>query len=146
MGGDSIKGDFTVKKGYALLCSNKELIDNWPWKLIWKTKLPPKVIYFCWLALYEACITQDNLSKRGIPTINRCYMCRMNLESVKHLFLHCLVAADIWNMFPSIFGIAWVMLSSIKDAYESWCSWKVGNPHQKDMVNGICLNLLVYME
>jgi len=50
---------------------------------------------------------------------------------VRHLFLHCTVAADIWNMFLSVFGLAWVMPCSIKDAYESWSSWRVGKSIKK---------------
>ncbi|KAG5575624.1 hypothetical protein H5410_055758 [Solanum commersonii] len=36
------KGLYTVKAGYEHLNSNKMMIDLWPWKLVWKTKLPPK--------------------------------------------------------------------------------------------------------
>lgn len=68
------------------------------------------------------------LSERKIQIVNRCSMCQMECESVRHLFLHCAVAADIWSMFLSIFGLSWVMPNTIKEAYESWCSWRVGNP------------------
>ncbi|WMV15475.1 hypothetical protein MTR67_008860 [Solanum verrucosum] len=36
------KGVYTVKEGYQQLCSRNSVIANWPWKLIWRTKLPPK--------------------------------------------------------------------------------------------------------
>ena len=49
--GDSKDRTYTVKRGYDNLCSNKELIDKWPWKLIWRTKLPIKVIGFIWTSL-----------------------------------------------------------------------------------------------
>ena len=55
----------------------------------------------------------------------------MEFESVKHLFLHCSVATDIWSMFLSVFGFVWVMPNSIKEAYESWCSWRVGKSIKK---------------
>lgn len=34
--GNSKDGLYTVKAGYANLCSNNLMIDLWPWKLIWK--------------------------------------------------------------------------------------------------------------
>ncbi|WMV11845.1 hypothetical protein MTR67_005230 [Solanum verrucosum] len=37
------KGVYTVKEGYQQLCSRNPVIANWPWKLIWRTKLPPKI-------------------------------------------------------------------------------------------------------
>ncbi|KAG5591924.1 hypothetical protein H5410_042438, partial [Solanum commersonii] len=38
----SKKGVYTVKEGYQQLCSRNPVIANWPWKLIWRIKLPPK--------------------------------------------------------------------------------------------------------
>ncbi|CAN4081537.1 unnamed protein product [Withania somnifera] len=50
-------------EGYFTLSSKKNLIDQWPWKLIWRTKLPPNVISFSWITLKGATLTQDNLSR-----------------------------------------------------------------------------------
>ncbi|KAG5610039.1 hypothetical protein H5410_021320 [Solanum commersonii] len=47
------------------------------------------------------------------------------VESNTHLFLHCTVTTNLWNMFYSLFGLSWVMPHSIKEAYDSWCCWKV---------------------
>lgn len=93
--------------------------------------MPPKVSCFCWVALYEACLTQNNLSKRKIQIVNICYMYLKHSESVKHLFLHCTVGAAVWNMFFAIFGLTWVMPNTIKDAYVSWCQWRVGKSIKK---------------
>ncbi|OIT06678.1 mediator of rna polymerase ii transcription subunit 6 [Nicotiana attenuata] len=57
---------YSVKMGYRHMCEHNGIIDSWPWKLIWKTKLPTKVICFTWTALKEACLTQDNLCKRSL--------------------------------------------------------------------------------
>lgn len=82
------KKAYTVRRKYDNLCFNKELIDKWQWKHKWKTKLPPKIVCFVWTTLYEACLTQDNLSKRKIQVVNECYTCHQTmLESVTHLFL-----------------------------------------------------------
>lgn len=53
---------------------------------------PPNWAALCWVPLYESCLTQDNLSKSKIPTVNRCYMCQKEYEGEKHLFLHCTVS------------------------------------------------------
>uniref|UniRef100_A0A1S4DD81 Reverse transcriptase zinc-binding domain-containing protein n=1 Tax=Nicotiana tabacum TaxID=4097 RepID=A0A1S4DD81_TOBAC len=45
---------YTVKAGYRHMCEQNGIIDSWPWKLIWRTKLPTKVICFTWTALKEA--------------------------------------------------------------------------------------------
>ena len=70
--------------------------------------------------------------KKKIHVTNECYMCHQTmLENARHLFFHGKVAAGIWSMFLSVFGIAWVMRNSIKKVYESGCSWRVGKPIKK---------------
>ncbi|XP_070026633.1 uncharacterized protein [Nicotiana sylvestris] len=101
------------------------ITDLWPWKLIWRTRLPLKVICFSWTALYEACLTQENLVKKNFQLVNRCYMCQRDAETNNQLFLHCRVAADIWSMFCSVFGISRVMPYNMKEAFQSWASCKV---------------------
>jgi len=118
-------GNYTVSAAYKQSRAFNAVTDHWPWKLIWKIKLPPKIVCFCWTALYEACLTQDNLYKRKRIIVNGCYLCQKAAESNRHLFLHCTVTAKLWNMFYSFFGLSWVMPHSIKEAYESWCCWKV---------------------
>ncbi|CAN4122517.1 unnamed protein product [Withania somnifera] len=108
-------GTYTVKDFYRLVCSQNSQIELWPWKHIWKTRQPLKVTCFTWTALSEVSLTQDNLGKRCIHN-----------ETVNHLFLHCPVSASIWLFFLSMFGLHWVMPGRIKDAYNSWISWRVG--------------------
>ena len=45
------KGVFKVKSCYWNLNTRKSMVDTWPWKLILKTKCPPKVACFCWLVV-----------------------------------------------------------------------------------------------
>ena len=40
-------------------------------------------------------------------------MCKCNSESVDHLFLHCPVASELWDMIFGLFGVSWVMPLSI---------------------------------
>lgn len=59
-------------------------IDNWSWKLIWRTKLPTKVVCFTWSLgqLYMRHLSQDNLKKRKIQFPNRCYRCKKEAETI----------------------------------------------------------------
>ena len=36
-------------------------------------------------------------------------MCKCNSETIDHLFLHCLVALELWDMVFGLFGVCWVM-------------------------------------
>ncbi|WMV55300.1 hypothetical protein MTR67_048685, partial [Solanum verrucosum] len=82
---------------------------------------------FCWLALKNACSTQDNLSKRRFQLANRCYLCNCSSETANHMFIHCLVATDLWFMFLSLFGLQWVKPSNIREVFVSWILGKLRN-------------------
>ena len=47
-------------------------------------------------------------------------MCKCNGELVDRLFLHCLVAMDLWSMVLSLFGISWVMPKSVVRLLACW--------------------------
>ena len=37
---------------------------------IWKSKAPPRVVDFAWLAIFGAILTMDSLQKRNIIVVN----------------------------------------------------------------------------
>ena len=43
-------------------------------------------------------LTCDNLRRRGLVMVGWCCLCRCSEEMVDHLLLHCLVAAEIWEI------------------------------------------------
>jgi hypothetical protein len=67
----------------------------------------------------------DNLHKRRIIVVDRCFMCKRNGKSVDYLLLYCEVACAIWNVFFNRFGLSWVMPRRVVDLYACW--WTLGN-------------------
>jgi hypothetical protein len=53
--------------------------------------------------------------------IERCYMCKMNGESVD-LLLHCEVTRALWNAIFSCFSLSWVMPLRVVDLFAYWWS------------------------
>ena len=121
---------FMVNNYYSLLVSSNDCC--FPWKSIWKQKIPSRVAFFVWTATLGKCLTIDNLHKRKIWILDWCYMCKCNGESVDHLFLHCPVAMDLLCIVscwaPSLLARqAW---SSSKWSYIVNCS---------PIINVVCL-------
>jgi len=109
----SKKRNFEVKTFYkALVCHEAAYF---PWKGIWHVKVPKRVAFFVWTAALGKILTHDNLRRRGIVVVEWCVMCKKHGESVDHLFLHCDVARVVWSYFYSLFGVEWVMPSSVLD-------------------------------
>uniref|UniRef100_A0A7N2MU36 Ultraviolet-B receptor UVR8 n=1 Tax=Quercus lobata TaxID=97700 RepID=A0A7N2MU36_QUELO len=88
--------------------------------LIWKQKIPSRVAFFAWSAALGKCLTIDNLRKRKVCILDWCYMCKRSSESVDHLFLHCPVASELWDMVFGLFGVCWIMPSSVVGLFACW--------------------------
>uniref|UniRef100_A0A7N2KQL6 Reverse transcriptase zinc-binding domain-containing protein n=1 Tax=Quercus lobata TaxID=97700 RepID=A0A7N2KQL6_QUELO len=100
---------FLVKDYYRILAGST--IFGFPWRSIWKQKIPSRVAFFVWTAALGKYLTIDNLRKRKVWILDWCYMCKSNGESVDHLFLHCPVAMDLWSMVLGLFGVSWFRCS-----------------------------------
>ena len=110
--------NFAVKRYYRSLSPHPSLI--FPWKLIWKAKVPPRVAFLSWTATLGKVLTIDNLRKWGFIIQDWCCMCKRSGESVDHLFLHRSVAMDLWSLVFGMFGVRWVMPQTVLDLFCSW--------------------------
>ena len=93
---------------------------SFPWKLVWRSKVPSRVAFFSWTAALGKILTFDNLRKRCIIIVDWCYMCRRSGESVDHLLLHYPIAYEQQTMVWSLFGLHWVMPQRVLDVLASW--------------------------
>jgi len=112
------KGKFDVRSFYKALAW-KEAV-HFPWKSIWRTKVPLKVAFFAWAVALEKIPTLDNLRKRRVIVIGRCCMCKMNGKFVDHFLLHCEVARALWNAIFSRFSLSWVMPLRVINLLACW--------------------------
>ena len=120
--------------------------SNFPWKGVWKAKIPRRVAFFVWTAVHGQILTLDNLKLKGRILVNRCCMCHWNEETVDHLLLHCPVAHSLWVYMLQIFGIHWVMPGSVESLVYCWSFW-LGkfNSDIWNMIPG-CLMWIVWTE
>ncbi|WMV30140.1 hypothetical protein MTR67_023525 [Solanum verrucosum] len=114
------RGEFKVHSAYRLMDQSSQESPIWPWKQIWKCRIPHKVSCFIWLLAKEAALTQDNVMKRGITLCSRCFLCGETLETVNHLFLHCKYTQQLWRIFMSLKGISWTMPRRVTETLYSW--------------------------
>ena len=114
----SSKGSFEVSTFYRVLSPPGSI--SFPWKGIWRTKALLRVAFFAWTAARSKIPTIDNLRRRGMIMVNRCFLCKLDGELVDHLLLHCKVANALWNVFFSRVGLCWVMPSSVRELFACW--------------------------
>ena len=83
-------------------------------------RFPLEWLSFVWTATLGKCLTIDNLRKRKVCILDWCYMCKCNSETINHLFLHCPVALELWDMVFGLFGVCWVMPFSVVGLLACW--------------------------
>ncbi|KAH1193273.1 Histone-lysine N-methyltransferase ATX5 [Glycine max] len=91
-------GQYTTKSTYRL-CMNPSTTssDRKIFKTIWKLKIPPRVVIFCWRLLKNRLPTKDNLLRRNVITQEaNCPLCGCVQEDVGHLFFNCNLTKGLW--------------------------------------------------
>ena len=100
----------------SLIC----IIDiSFPWRSIWRSKVPPKVALFMWTVALGKILTIDKLRRRRLIVIDWCYMRKCAGETMDHLLLHCPTATELWSMVLGLFGVYWVMPKSVAELLAS---------------------------
>jgi hypothetical protein len=65
-------------------------------------------------------LTLDNL--RNMIVVYWCYMCKMSVESIDCLLLHCEVAIELWILIFHFFKVEWVMPRIVIELLAYWRS------------------------
>ena len=93
-------GEFDIRSYYNKLRDSPSIV--FPWKGIWRVKVPRRVFFFFWCVAWNKILTGDNLRRlRGLDFVDWCIMCQHYGETVEHLLLHCEMAYWLWS-FVSI--------------------------------------------
>jgi hypothetical protein len=131
---------FTVKSYYTLLQSGEH--SYFPWRSVWKVKVPPRVAFFLWTAALDRILMVDTLKKRGFTLGNWCCLCKMNEETTNHLLIHCEYTSALWQLILNLFGVSWVMPNNIQEFLHCW---KVqGRGHPKEAIWKVIPALLMW--
>ena len=131
-------------------CFNNFLLKapfvSFSWQSIWCVKLPKQVSFFLGTTTRGGILTIDNLVKKNLPRVNWCCLCQCDEEIVDHLLLHCKFAYALWSEVFLMFGVQWVMPSTIVSLLFAWRNW-LGN-YTSNVWNMVpmCLMWLVWKE
>ena len=92
------------------------------WKVLWKLKCPLKAKIFCWFILLDKALTWDVLVNKGREGPDRCFLCKMDVETNFHhgvdcsfTQIVCLIIEDKLN-FKNLWSG-----ESVSSFLELWC-------------------------
>ncbi|XP_019434768.1 PREDICTED: uncharacterized protein LOC109341331 [Lupinus angustifolius] len=77
---------------------------NWC-NLIWSSSIPPSKSFTLWRLINNRMPSNENLQARGCVLASKCNLCKVQVESSKHLFLSCSFATAIWDWLNYQFQI-----------------------------------------
>ena len=80
----------TTRKAYELIVSEHLLLSlDGILTQVWNFNIPQKLKCFTWMAFNKKINTCDNLCKRGCLGPNRCFLCKIEAETIDHIFVEC---------------------------------------------------------
>lgn len=72
------------------------------WKLIWESKLQPRIKHFIWLARRGQLLTNCERVRRRMDDSEHCDRCGMLQESLIHVLCDCPLATVVWMLQGNI--------------------------------------------
>jgi hypothetical protein len=157
---------FSVKSLYMYLHSTLIPLNpisnsaRFAFKNIWRSVVPSKVSALAWQILLDRIPSRENLCKRGVLHYDetRCPLCNTEMETTRHLFLHCPFVSAVWYALNRWLGVMVVPSRDVLMSYGQlvcsgrnrrirkgfssvwlafvWVIWKVRNDRVFNNVNG----------
>jgi hypothetical protein len=102
------RGMFTVRSAYWLAFDVANRGQQWGassrrpdgerpcWKLIWNSRVPPKVKLLIWRICRNGLATQKNMVSRRMATTSLCQICGWENEDTFHIFVRCPQDRALW--------------------------------------------------
>ena len=89
----------------------------------------------------------DVLKRRGWTSVNRCFLCKGEKGSCDHILLHCSKASLLWLLVFSLFGVVWLLHTSIQATLLSWHSCTIKKRRKRAWnVTPLCLFWIIWKE
>ena len=81
---------------------------SFPWKMMWQSKVSPRIAFFSCSASLVKITTTGNLQKKQIIVVDWCYVCKRCGELADHFLLHSPIAYELWYLVFCLFGMQWI--------------------------------------
>ena len=142
---ESITDGFSVRHMYRKLMYSLPI--DFPCRSIWNPIVPPKLGFFAWEASWGKVLTLDQLERRGIPLVNKCFLCEENEETIDHLLIHCSRAKMLWDLLLAIIDSNWVFPRTVRQLLLVWQSASVGKKRKRVwMTTPLCIFWTLWLE
>lgn len=113
-------------------------------KNFWSKWIPNKVNIFIWKLFRRRVAVKEVLSKMGIVQhSNVCEVCKQEVESIKHVFIKCPIAQQVWNDIGDWWGLNMINMGDLEEIIE-YLSIGQNQKHRKvlELVGFATLQLL----
>ena len=138
-------GTFSVKSFYSSL--SRGIKNPFLARTIWMPWVPIRASFFGWEAARSRLLTTDRLKRFGWSIPNKYFLCKNEEETIDHLLLFSEKTKMLWLLILSLFGVQWVMHSSVKRNLLGWHGSFVGKKREKAWTTApLCLMWTIWKE
>lgn len=71
--------------------------SNWPWRQIWKDKIPQGFMLYVTAKQEAAVFTYESMRKRSFILVSNCCLCWEAVDTVGQRFLHYKITDHLWK-------------------------------------------------
>ncbi|KAK2656340.1 hypothetical protein Ddye_009392 [Dipteronia dyeriana] len=115
------RGIFSVGSYRKALENNQEGSEPVP-SIFWKGFCTPKMEFFVWQMLKGRTLVIEKLfryCRDSIPSLD-CPLCRIEKESIDHLFLHCSWSNALWKSCMAWWGVVYCSNKTVNEWLKGW--------------------------
>lgn len=96
---------YTPKARYINLCTDIfDREEKWWWQKVWKLRCPTKARLLTWTNIENKTPTWDALQKRNHHGPGWCCLCKVDTESIPHLFINYRLTKEVWKELSAVYG------------------------------------------
>ncbi|KAK0587703.1 hypothetical protein LWI29_027305 [Acer saccharum] len=121
-------GEFSVKTAHEGQLE-VESLTLWPWKFVWKLKIPPRIQHFLWVLLHGKILTNEQRCIRGMGLDASCPRCLSGIENIEHLLRGYRDSKAVWEDISKGITSSPTFLGNMDD-------WLTSNLHNNKLVIG----------
>ncbi|XP_074347310.1 uncharacterized protein LOC141686155 [Apium graveolens] len=100
-----LHGNYSVRSAYRLLQRQRgywvESDNNSVWRKVWRINASAKILNLVWRSLSFCLPRMSILGQKKVVVDTRCPVCKIESETVEHVFLRCTVAIQCWGLILS---------------------------------------------
>lgn len=116
-------GIFSSKFFFSILTRDRSMFSCSSLSNIWTSVAPPTIKAFAWISAFRRQNTMEVLQRKMsflYISPSMCPLCKMDVESENHIFLHCSYTTKVQNFLTQVLSLHFIMPEMVEELFCQW--------------------------